>query len=312
MSDYYLYPEKPILIRNNTKSNWALTVFTMVLFVAVFLFFYKDRAEFIFLLLLVLFIHELGHYIFMKMFKYENMRMLFVPMLGAFVQGSKRVYSQKESILVSLSGPIPGILFGFACLIISTYFHLSWLMLLAFIFLFLNVINLLPFDPLDGGQMLKALFIKGHERYSLLFSLISSLVLLGIGFYMEDWVFILVGMFMGIRVRSMQVTYQIHKELAILDVNYTSVYEDVSNRDYHVMKELLMEQKRTARIYNQLPNEQNDQFIAQMVDSLLVPPLLYDMSVFAKVLIMLLWLAGLLSPLVLYYFVDISWYFETI
>ncbi|NDB36588.1 MAG: hypothetical protein EB023_14890 [Flavobacteriia bacterium] len=312
MSDYYLYPEKPLLIRKKTKSDWALTVFTMVLFVAIFLFFYKDRAEFIFLLLLVLLIHEFGHYIFMKKFKYENMRMLFVPMLGAFVQGSKPVYSQKESILVCLGGPIPGILFGFVCLIVSSYFHLSWLVLLALIFLFLNVINLLPFDPLDGGQMLKALLIKRHERYSLLFSLISSLVLLVIGLYLKDWVFMIIGMLMGIRVRSMQINYRIHKELAAMDVNYYSVYEDISNRDYYVMKQLIMENNNSAKIYNQLPNEDNDQFMANLVDELLVPPMVFDVSTLGKILVILLWLACLISPIIVYYFIDISWYFETL
>jgi hypothetical protein len=73
-----------------------------------------------------------------------------------------------------------------------------------------------------------------------------------------------------------------------------------------------MENNNSAKIYNQLPNEDNDQFMANLVDELLVPPMVFDVSTLGKVLVILLWLACLISPIIVYYFIDISWYFETL
>ena len=54
---------------------------------------------FIFFVIAVLFIHEMGHFSFMKLFKYTNVIMMFVPLMGAFVRGEKEKYEQKQSVL---------------------------------------------------------------------------------------------------------------------------------------------------------------------------------------------------------------------
>ena len=312
MTEFSLYPEKPILVRKTTESNWGLTVFTIVLFIAVFLSFYKDRADFVFLLVVVLLVHEFGHFFYMKRFKYENVRMLFVPMMGAFVQGNKSKYSQRESVFVALSGPIPGIALGALILLLSSYYHLNWLALLAFLFLFVNAVNLLPLDPLDGGQVLKVLLLQQHALYSIVFSLLSSLVLLFIGFLMSDWLIIAFGFLMGFRIRNMQVNYQMHKELKDLEVNYQVAYEDLSNRDYHVIKEVLISYRKTARMYAENPSDDSEQLMAHMVDELLFVPVEQDLSTLGKWAVVLLWLGFLGVPFVLYFTVDYYWYFETI
>ena len=135
--DYEIYPEKPVLKKQVVKSNWGLTVFTIVLFIAVFLSIYSNRADFVFFLVAVLLLHELGHFSMMKLFKYENVRMLFIPLMGAFVQGSKERYSQKESVLVVGLGPLPGILLGCLGLFLSSIYKEDWMVLLSFILIFI-------------------------------------------------------------------------------------------------------------------------------------------------------------------------------
>ena len=95
MSDYSLYPEKPHIEKVKVESNWGLTAFSIVLFAGTFLLVFSDQLTFLLLLIVVLFVHEFGHYLAMKSFGYENVRMLFIPLMGAFVQGSKEKYSQK-------------------------------------------------------------------------------------------------------------------------------------------------------------------------------------------------------------------------
>lgn len=312
MSEFQLYPEKPTLVKPVEKSNWGLTVFTIVLFIAVFLSFYRDRADFVFSLVLVLLIHEFGHYFFMKRFHYENVKMLFIPMMGAFVKGSKTVFSQKESILVALSGPIPGVFLGALGLVLSVYFQWNWLVLLSFIFLFVNAVNLLPLDPLDGGQVLKVLLINQQDWYGLLFSLISSLLLIAIGFILNDWLVIGFGFLMGFRVRAMQENYKIRQNLEELEVNYHVTYDQLSNRDYHVIKELLVEHRPIAAQYAENLNEENEQLIVQLVDDLLIPPMIQDISFVGKCTVIVVWILGILLPAFLLLTLDLNWYFGSL
>jgi len=312
MAEYSLYPEKPVLVKQQEPSNWALTVFTIVLFIAVFLSFYRDRADFVFSLVLVLLIHEFGHYFFMKLFRYQNVRMLFIPMMGAFVQGTKETYSQRQSVLVALSGPIPGILIGAICLVASTLWHIHWLVLLSFIFLFINAVNLLPLDPLDGGQVLNVLFLKQHDWYGLLFALSSSLILLMIGFFLADWLVVGFGFILGLRVRAMQVNYRIRKALTEREVDYRVPYEMLSNRDYHVMKEMLVEYRPMARQYAENINDQNEQLLAQLVNELLLPPMQEDIRVSGKWLVVGVWVICLAIPVWLLLNLDLYWYFASL
>lgn len=312
MSEFQLYPEKPALVKPEEKSNWGLTVFTIVLFIAVFLSFYRERADFVFSLVVVLLVHEFGHYFYMKRFQYENVKMLFIPMMGAFVQGSKEVFSQRESILVALSGPIPGIFLGAIGLVLSVYFQWNWLVLVSFIFLFVNAVNLLPLDPLDGGQVLKVLLIKQQDWYGLVFSLISSLILIAIGFVLNDWLVIGFGFLMGFRVRAMQVNYKIRQNLVELDVNYHVTYDQLSNRDYHVIKETLIEFRPAAAQYAQNLTDENEQLMVRLVDELLIPPMKRDLGNWAKAFVIIVWLSGIVLPLYLLFTLDLNWYFASL
>ena len=88
------YPQKPALPKKENKSGWSMTLLSLVLFVASFMILFSDRIQFLVFLIVVLFIHEMGHFLFMKLFKYNNVKMMFVPLMGAFVQGVKKIYSQ--------------------------------------------------------------------------------------------------------------------------------------------------------------------------------------------------------------------------
>jgi hypothetical protein len=102
-----LYPSKPKLKEKDTKNKWSVTVLSLVIFILSFLILFSENIQFLVFLILVLFIHELGHFLFMKFFGYSNVRMMFVPLMGAFVQGAKKVYSQKESFFGCIRWPSP-------------------------------------------------------------------------------------------------------------------------------------------------------------------------------------------------------------
>ena len=315
MENYDIYPAKPHIEKVKIESNWGLTAFSLVLFVGVFLLLFKDEINFVLFLILVLFIHEMGHFTFMKLFNYENVRMLFIPLMGAFVQGSKEKYSQTQSFIVVAAGPFPGICIGIITLFLSSYYQLNWLLELSFLFLFLNIINLIPIEPLDGGQLFKLLVHKKRDLFLIIFAFISSLILILVGFLIWSWVTMIFGFFMGIRVRGMQRNYQIRKLLDEQNINYISTYDDLSNRDYAMMKEIIVGETPSLKKFLALSDDTNDDVLASHVNSVLLAPVKYDASFWLKFTIVASWVILVFLPLFLLLFYRhtfLDWYFETI
>jgi Zn-dependent protease len=315
MENYDIYPAKPHIEKVKIESNWGLTAFSLVLFVGVFLLLFKDEINFVLCLILVLFIHEMGHFTFMKLFNYENVRMLFIPLMGAFVQGSKEKYSQTQSFIVVAAGPFPGICIGIITLFLSSFYQLNWLLELSFLFLFLNIINLIPIDPLDGGQLFKLLVHKKRDLFLIIFAFISSLILILVGFLIWSWVTMIFGFFMGIRVRGMQRNYQIRKLLDEQNVNYISTYDDLSNRDYAMIRDVIVAETPSLKKFLALSDDPNDDVLASHVNSILLAPVKYDASFWLKFTIVVSWIILVFLPLfllVFYRHIFLDWYFEKI
>lgn len=312
MEEYDLYPEKPIIEKVKIESNWGLTAFTIVLFIGTFLLVYPDDFRFVLFLIVVLLIHELGHYIFMKKYDYENVRMLFIPLMGAFVQGRKDKYSQKQGFIVTALGPFPGIIIGSILLIISVSYQSEWMVEWSFIFFFINILNLVPIDPLDGGQLFKLLINKKRDMFLMIFALISSLMLIGLGWLIDSWLMIAFGFLMGLRVRGMQRNYLIRKKLETEGINYVITYEELSNRDYVLIKNILLEEIPALKKYKQLEGEVSDDVMASHVNSVLLAPVSQDASLLFKIMIVISWIFLMFLPFFLYFIVklNLDWYFE--
>ena len=310
MDNNSLYPEKPILEKEEVKNNWGLTVFSLVLFILSLLLVFSEKFIFIAFLILVLFIHEMGHLLVMKFFKYENVRMLFIPLMGAFVQGSKPKYSQRESLLVVFAGPLPGILFGAIALYVASVIQNESVLTLGFIFIFLNTINLLPVDPLDGGQLFKLLVHRQRDLFLMIFALVSSMLMIFVGFLVGDYLIIIFGFIMGIRVRGMQRNYVVRSKLDDLEVNYRCTYEELSNRDYSLIKSVLIDNSTTLKKYIDMSDEDIDPIIAPKVSAMLIAPIKKDASLFFKIVLIFLWIGSFIGPLILFFNLNFKWYFE--
>lgn len=305
------YPQKPDLVERKYRGSAGLTALSLVLFALTFLWFFGvEEFNFLLYLLVVLVIHESGHFVMMKFFKYENVRMLFVPLMGAFVQGKKRNYSQRQSFLVIIAGPLPGIVLGAALLWYSSTYQIAWMLPISLLFLLLNVINLLPLDPLDGGQLFKLFAKKNHEYFLMVFAFVSSLAIIGLGFFLREYGYLLIifGFLMGFRVRSMQKQYQMHKELKQEEVNYAKPYKNLSNREFARIKQILLDHTPQLKKYlDQISEDQSDPLIASQVNNVLVTPLNNDASFIFKAVIFILWLLAFLLPIVLYFVLDLEW-----
>ena len=314
MEEFDFDPPKPKLIQLTQKSSLSLTVFSLVVFILTFLLLFEDQIAFIGYLIVVLFIHEMGHFLMMKRFKYKNVRMLFIPLMGAFVQGKKTKYSQKESFWVLIAGPFPGMIIGFTLFVLlASNPDYVWLSEVAVLFLVLNIINLLPLDPLDGGQMFKLFVKKGNELFLMIFALISSLAVIAIGALMNSYLVMIFGFIMAFRVRSLQRKYQLHKDLSNEEINYATTYKGLSNRDFSRIKDVLMENTPALkRFVEQVSEDESNPVLASQVNNILVTPLEKDASKFFKLVILLFWIFSLLSPFILAFMYDLKNYFNEI
>lgn len=112
------------------------------------------------ILVLVIVLHEAGHFIAMYLLGYTNLRMFFIPFFAGAVTGSKDGETPADRLIMLLSGPAPGLMLGCAIYWIDTRYPLAMLRLAAIWLVAINLLNLLPVWPLDGGRICWTLFAR--------------------------------------------------------------------------------------------------------------------------------------------------------
>jgi Zn-dependent protease len=106
---------------------------------------------------LLLLVHELGHVIQLRREGIEASAPLFIPFLGAVVAAKSLGGDAAAEARVGLAGPILGTLGAIGVAIAGLASGSELLQALAFTGFFLNLFNLLPVVPLDGGRAMAAL-----------------------------------------------------------------------------------------------------------------------------------------------------------
>src|SRR3989440_3415823 len=110
-------------------------------------------------LVALLFIHEMGHALVMKLKGIPVGGMIFIPLLGAAVFMRRMPKNAKDEAEVGIAGPIAGAIAASVCLFLalqSPHIRSIWAPLAYFGF-FMNLFNLIPIVPFDGGRVLAAI-----------------------------------------------------------------------------------------------------------------------------------------------------------
>ena len=105
----------------------------------------------------LLFVHEMGHVIQLRREGIKASAPTFVPFLGAFIAAKSLGRNALAEARVGLAGPVLGTVGALACLALGEAIDSDLLRALAYIGFFLNLFNLLPVVPLDGGRAMAAL-----------------------------------------------------------------------------------------------------------------------------------------------------------
>jgi Zn-dependent protease len=106
---------------------------------------------------LLLLLHELGHVFQLRRERIEASAPMFIPFLGAVIAAKSMGDDAAAEARVGLAGPILGSIATLVPLGIWLATGSDFWQALAFVGFFLNLFNLLPILPLDGGRAMAAL-----------------------------------------------------------------------------------------------------------------------------------------------------------
>jgi Zn-dependent protease len=106
---------------------------------------------------LLIFVHELGHVIELRRQGVPASAPLFIPFLGAVIGMKQLPDDAWKEARVALAGPILGSVGAAVCWVAGEALDSELLVALAFVGFFLNLFNLIPIVPLDGGRAAAAL-----------------------------------------------------------------------------------------------------------------------------------------------------------
>ncbi|MGO9661160.1 MAG: site-2 protease family protein [Acidimicrobiales bacterium] len=108
-------------------------------------------------IVLLIFVHEMGHVIELRRQGVPASAPLFIPFLGAFVNMKAAPRSAFQEAMSGLAGPLVGTAASAVVAFWGNATGSRFLMALAFFGFFVNLFNLLPVLPLDGGRAVAAL-----------------------------------------------------------------------------------------------------------------------------------------------------------
>ncbi|MDZ8050478.1 MAG: tetratricopeptide repeat protein [Aulosira sp. ZfuVER01] len=156
--------------------TWLL-LGSLALFVASYTHYLNAKSIGIFIS--VLLFHEGGHLLAMKLFGYRDTSVLFIPFLGALATARKDDATLTQKFWISLAGPLPGLILGIGLAIfapVNSGFP-GWVKEASWTLIFLNLFNLLPVYPLDGGQIADLLLFSRFPYIGVLFKVIGVILL---------------------------------------------------------------------------------------------------------------------------------------
>ncbi len=108
----------------------------------------------------LLLIHEMGHYLAAKRRGLDVGAPTFIPFVGAWIELKSLPHDAETEAYIGMAGPLVGTLGALACFYLARLEDSTLLLALAYSGFFLNLFNLIPLSPFDGGRITAAISPK--------------------------------------------------------------------------------------------------------------------------------------------------------
>ena len=102
---------------------------------------------------LLIFMHEMGHFVAARQRGLDVGAPTFIPFVGAWIALKELPHNVETEAYIGFAGPLAGTLAAMACYFAARETDSQLLLALAYTGCMLNLINLIPVSPLDGGRI---------------------------------------------------------------------------------------------------------------------------------------------------------------
>ena len=120
--------------------------------------------EFAIALICCLVFHEYGHIKAMKYFGLKTKGIYLIPFVGGLALSDGKINTRWQDVVISIMGPFFGLILSIVCLVGYWLTDIEVLAGLAVFNALLNLFNMLPVLPLDGGHVLKSIAFSINSR----------------------------------------------------------------------------------------------------------------------------------------------------
>jgi Zn-dependent protease len=107
-------------------------------------------------IVVLIFVHEMGHIIAAKWLGVPVTAPLFIPFIGASITMKQNPRDAWTEALMAYGGPLAGCIGSWICWALALQMQEPWMMLVAAISFVINLFNMIPVPPLDGGRICAA------------------------------------------------------------------------------------------------------------------------------------------------------------
>lgn len=164
--------------------------------------------QFSVIILSMLIVHEYGHIWAMQRCGIKTKGIYLIPFVGGLAVSDGMAKSRWDEVYIAMMGPI----FGFALSVVSLIIYYatmdplfaacaSWMAMV-------NILNLFPVTPLDGGRVLKSITLSIDKRVGFAYMLLALLAMLAAVVFLGLWTFVVLIIIGGL---ELYFEYQRHK-----------------------------------------------------------------------------------------------------
>ncbi|MDR1461082.1 MAG: site-2 protease family protein [Campylobacteraceae bacterium] len=109
---------------------------------------------------LLIFFHEMGHYLAAKKLGLNVGAPTFIPFVGAWIALKELPLKAEDEAYIGIAGPFIGTIAAFACYLWALNSGSNLFLAISYAGFFINLFNLIPLPPFDGGRITAAISRK--------------------------------------------------------------------------------------------------------------------------------------------------------
>ena len=137
---------------------------------------YLFTWQFAVMVMISLFFHESGHIWAMKRCGLKTKGIYFIPFLGAAAVSEEMFKTRRDEVYVAIMGPIWGFALAVGTALMYVFTGDALFAAAAGWMAMVNLFNLLPISPLDGGRIMKSIAFSINSRMGFIFLVVGIII----------------------------------------------------------------------------------------------------------------------------------------